>query len=75
MKEKIIKPFKLANGQMAIEVEDENGNPLILELRYLIAKMCLATPPKHEELFVIHKDGNKENNSPENLRWSDVDEK
>lgn len=51
---------------------EKGGKVEVLEVKYLVAQTFVPNPDNKP--FVIHKDGNKLNNSADNLAWSDVDE-
>lgn len=61
---------------------NEKGNPVVtltkdgksevFEVKYLVAETFVPNPDNKP--FVIHKNGNKQDNRADNLEWSDVDE-
>lgn len=58
-------------GNTTVTLE-KDGKSEVLEIKYLVAQTFVPNP--ENKPFVIHKDGNKLNNSADNLAWSDVDE-
>ena len=66
-KSKILEQTVNQEGNLIVALEKE-GNKNILEVYLLVGETFVPNPEKLSEL--IHKDGNKTNNSAENLQWS-----
>jgi len=63
-KEKILTPLKLTKGYLGVMLYDNTGKPKCQKIHRLVALHFI--PQKNQ---VNHIDGNKENNSVENLEW------
>ena len=50
----------------------KDGKSEVFEVKYLVAQNFVPNPDNKP--FVIHKNGNKQDNRADNLEWSDVDE-
>jgi hypothetical protein len=56
------------NGYVAIDIRDQYNNKKTIMLHRLVALVFLGDPPQ-SNYDVNHKDGNKLNNSKDNLEW------
>ena len=67
IKEKLLKPQKNEKGYLSVELR---GGPKrkVKKIHRLVAEAFLKNPLSRTE--INHKDGNKENNTVENLEWS-----
>lgn len=63
---KLLKPTKNKNGYLSVELW-ENGNRKRVYVHRLVAEKYIPNPENKRE--VNHKDGNKLNNSVDNLEW------
>ncbi|MBQ7706039.1 MAG: HNH endonuclease [Selenomonadaceae bacterium] len=82
MKKKMRERLKKDEGTILPQQINEKGNPTVtlekdgeskvFEVKYLIAETFVPNPDNKP--FVIHKNGNKQDNRADNLEWSDVDE-
>ena len=59
------------DGQNKV-VLTKNGKSECLDVAFLVAKTFVPNPKNLR--YVVHKDGNKQNNSAENLKWSNEKE-
>ena len=69
IKERTIKQ-RLVNGYYACTLKNKFGKKKTVYLHKAIAS-CYVTPPPRikKRLIVVHKDGNKLHNHPDNLEW------
>lgn len=56
-------------GYKYCQCVDDNGNTRILYQHRILAELFLLVPENSKGLTVNHKDGNKSNNSLDNLEW------
>ena len=61
-----LKPFKNEKGYLIVDLYKDCQRRSV-KLHRLVAETFLPNPCGHKE--INHKDGNKENNSVENLEW------
>lgn len=66
-KSKILEQAVNEEGNLIVALEKE-GNKNILEVYLLVGETFVPNPEKLQQL--VHKDGNKTNNSADNLLWS-----
>ena len=67
-----IVPQRLNDKGNPVVTLTKDGNSEVLEVKYLVAQTFVPNPDNKP--FVIHKNGNKQDNRADNLEWSDVDE-
>ena len=65
----IVKPFINNSGYFRIALYDILGRRRVYYVHRLVAFTFIKNPMPDKQRFVNHKDGNKENNSVENLEW------
>lgn len=65
---KKLKPIKHNAGYLKVNIHDENGKVQSCLIHRLILLAFYGNPPKNKPQC-RHKDGNKHNNSIENLAW------
>lgn len=69
IKNKILKPGRNSAGYKQVYLIDDGGNRRWERMHYLSAETFIYNPRKLKE--INHKDGNKDNNRPDNLEWCD----
>ena len=79
LKKKLQERSRRAEGEIVPEEINEKGDSVVtlekdgksevLEVKYLVAQTFIPNPDNKP--FVIHKDGNKQNNRADNLEWCD----
>lgn len=62
-----LKPNKTANGYLKVVLMGSGGSRITVNVHRLVAMAFLEN--FNEGYVVNHKDGNKENNSVDNLEW------
>lgn len=62
-----LKPNKTTNGYLKVVLMGSDGSRITVNVHRLVAMAFLEN--SNEGYVVNHKDGNKENNSVENLEW------
>ena len=67
--QKILKPAKDQNGYLRTSLSDKNHIHKTVKVHRLVAEAFLDNPSDFPQ--VNHKDGNKQNNSANNLEWCD----
>ncbi len=65
--EKILKPSKLTKGYLGIRLYDNNSNAKTFKIHRLVAQAFISNPNNLSQ--VNHIDGDKTNNTVENLEW------
>jgi hypothetical protein len=65
--ESVVVP-KLIGGFPCLSIGTKNGTRSTIYLHRLVAE-CFLPPPSDKHTFVIHIDGNHQNNHVENLKW------
>lgn len=65
------KPFRKLDNQWTFGTPNNNGYLLLASevVHRIIAYAFLGEPPSEKQNIVDHKDTNRQNNRPENLRW------
>lgn len=53
---------------------EDKKTPILVRVHQMVATYFLNQSPRPDQTHVNHKDGNKENNTPENLEWASPDE-
>lgn len=59
-----------SDGYLFVGLRDLNRKTVDARVHQLVAVYFLEQQPKEDQTHVNHKDGNKENNKPENLEWA-----
>ena len=67
--EKLLKPVPIKSGHLIVNLS-KNGNMRTVCVHRLVAEAYIPNPNMFT--IVIHKDGNKQNNSASNLKWCDA---
>lgn len=63
---KRLKQVKMKNGYLTVTLgKDKELTPMLVHR--IVAEVFVPNP--HNKTFINHKDGNKQNNLPENLEW------
>ncbi|WP_297453618.1 HNH endonuclease [Persephonella sp.] len=71
-KEFRIKPFKNKQGFLQVQLSNK-GKRKVLYVHRLVAQYFVPNPENYK--YVVHIDGNRENNKVSNLKWSPYPEK
>jgi hypothetical protein len=71
-KGKILKPCLNSNGYYCVSISDKSQKERVYVVHRLVAKTFLENPENKQQ--INHKDGNKLNNSVENLEWATAKE-
>lgn len=66
-----LKLIKSISGHMFVELK-KNNRVHTIPVDYLVASTFINNPTNKE--LIIHKDGNKQNNNIENLKWFDIED-
>jgi hypothetical protein len=70
-KERLLKPAKMPKGYMTINMTVEGPKREVYHIHRLVHALFMKKQEGNEKFFVVHKDGNKENNHVRNLEILD----
>jgi len=59
----------ITRDEVAVQLPDETGQPVLLRARWLVAQAFLPPPPLGEMVVVRHRDGDRFNLAAYNLRY------
>jgi hypothetical protein len=68
----IILKSRIINGYNAYTLVRDDGLKKTVYIHHAIATCFIKKPKTNSKLIVIHNDGNKINNNPDNLSWNTV---